>query len=349
MCGESKVDPASSATENALISVVVPVYREARNLRRLLDELTRVAGAVADVEFEFIFVNDGSPDDSLSVLKGIAAERLDCKIVDLSRNFGKEIALTAGVQYASGDAVICIDADLQHPPALIPKMVQAWREGAEVVLGVRRSSDKQALARRMGSSLFYWIMKRIAETAVVSNSTDYRLISRPVIEAFNQIGERQRMFRGLVDWLGFKRVQIEFDAPAREEGKPGYSYLKLWGLAMSSFVAHSLLPLRFVGYLGVAITVSSLLLLLWMLIAPLFNPVAFVYTPLAKVVVGNTFLIGIVLTALGVMSLYIAKIYAEVLDRPLYAVRQLINLTINEPSLERSHRNGETRRPLASH
>lgn len=329
------MDPVPNATPVPLVSVVVPVYREARNLEPLLDGLTRVAASVSATEFEIIFVNDGSPDGSLEVLKGIASRRPDCKIVDLSRNFGKEIALTAGVQYASGDAVICIDADLQHPPDLIPRMVAAWREGAEVVLGVRRSSDKQALARRLGSSLFYWIMARIAETTVVSHSTDFRLISRPVIEAFNQIGERQRMFRGLVDWLGFHRVQIEFDSPARQEGEPGYSYAKLWKLAMSSFVAHSLLPLRFVGYLGIAITLTSLIVLAWMLIAPLFNPVAFVYTPLAKVVVGNTFLIGIVLTALGVMSLYIAKIYAEVLERPLYAVRQLINFSLENVRLVR--------------
>jgi dolichol-phosphate mannosyltransferase len=308
--------------------VVVPVYREAGNVERLVDELTRATGSVSDAAFELIFVNDGSPDNSLEVLKGIAARRADCKIVDLSRNFGKEIALSAGVHYASGDAVICLDADLQHPPELIPRLVQAWRGGAEVVLGVRRSSEKQALARRVGSSVFYWLMRKIAETKVVSNSTDYRLISRPVIEAFNQIGERERMFRGLVDWLGFKRVEVEFDAPARQHGEPGYSYGKLWKLAMSSLVAHSLWPLRLVGYLGVAITVISFFLLSWMLIAPLFSPVRFVYTPLAKVVVGNTLLIGIVLTALGVMSLYIAKIYAEVLDRPLYAVRQLVNFSI---------------------
>jgi len=140
-------------------------------------------------------------------------------------------------------------------------------------------------------------------------------------------------------------VQVEFDAPARQQGKPGYSYGKLWRLAMGSLVAHSLLPLRFVGYLGVAITVVSVLLLLWMLIAPLVNPVAFVYTPLAKVVVGNTFLIGIVLTALGVMSLYIAKIYAEVLDRPLYAVRQLINFSVKARRLvPRVNQNGEASR-----
>jgi dolichol-phosphate mannosyltransferase len=323
------VDPVPNAPAIPLISVVVPVYREARNLEHLVDELTRAAGSVSAAEFELVFVNDGSPDASLDVLKAIAARRPDCKIVDLSRNFGKEIALSAGVHYASGDAVICIDADLQHPPELIPSMVQAWRDGADVVLGVRRSSERQAIARRVGSSVFYWVMGKIADTRVVSHSTDYRLISRGVIEAFNQIGERERMFRGLVDWLGFKRVQVEFDAPARQHGAPGYSYAKLWNLAMSSFVAHSLLPLRFVGYLGVAITVTSFFLLAWMLIAPLFNAARFVYTPLAKVVVGNTLLIGIVLTALGVMSLYIAKIYAEVLDRPLYAVRQLVNFSVD--------------------
>ena len=328
------MEPVPSVPATPLITVVVPVYREARCLERLVDELTRATRSVSAAQFELIFVNDGSPDNSLEVLKAIAARRPDCKIVDLSRNFGKEVALSAGVHYASGDAVICIDADLQHPPELIPRMVQAWRDGADVVLGVRRSSEKQAMARRVGSSVFYWVMGKIADTKVVSNGTDYRLISRSVIDAFNQIGERERMFRGLVDWLGFKRVQVEFDAPARQQGEPGYSYGRLWKLAMSSFVAHSLLPLRFVGYLGVAITVTSFFLLGWMLIAPVFAPTSFAYGPLAKVVVGNTFLIGIVLTALGVMSLYIAKIYAEVLDRPLYAVRQLVNFSMERVRLK---------------
>jgi len=337
------LDPVPSAPAIPLISVVVPVYREARNLEHLVEELTRATSSVSAAEFELIFVNDGSPDSSLEVLKVIAARRPDCKIVDLSRNFGKEIALTAGVHYASGDAVICIDADLQHPPELIPRMVQAWREGADVVLGVRRSSEKQAMARRVGSSVFYWIMRKIAETKVASNGTDFRLISRTVIEAFNQIGERERMFRGLVDWLGFNRAQVEFDAPARQHGEPGYSYARLWRLAMSSFVAHTLLPLRFVGYLGVAITITSFFLLSWMLIAPLFAPTSFAYGPLAKVVVGNTFLIGIVLTALGVMSLYIAKIYAEVLDRPLYAVRQLVNFSVERVRVMQQVKSDATR------
>jgi polyisoprenyl-phosphate glycosyltransferase len=336
------VDPVPAPPTVPLVSVVVPVYREAGNLQRLVDELTRVVQSVNGVQFEIIFVNDGSPDDSLRVLKGIAEKRPDCKIVDLSRNFGKEIALSAGVHYAWGDAVICIDADLQHPPGLIPAMVKAWRQGAEVVLTVRRSSAKKALARRLGGALYYWLMGKIADrNVVVSNGTDYRLISRAVIEAFNQIGERERMFRGLVDWLGFERVQLEFDAPAREQGEPGYSYARLFRLAVSSLVAHSLLPLRFVGYLGAAITAASALLLGWMLVAPIFSPARWVYTPLAKVVVGNTFLIGIVLTALGVMSLYIAKIYAEVLDRPLYAVRQLVNFSIERVRLvEQAKRGG---------
>jgi glycosyltransferase involved in cell wall biosynthesis len=328
------VDPVPSAPAVPLVSIVVPVYGEACNLQRLLEELTRVTRLVSGTEFEIIFVNDGSPDDSLLVLTRIAEKRPDCKIVDLSRNFGKEIALSAGVHYASGDAVICIDADLQHPPSLIPAMLQAWRQGAEVVLTVRRSSARKALARRLGGRVYYWLMSRIADRkVVVSNGTDYRLISRSVIEAFNQIGERDRMFRGLVDWLGFERVQLEFDAPAREQGEPGYTYARLFRLAVSSLVAHSLLPLRFVGYLGAAITAASAFLLAWMLVAPLFSPARWVYTPLAKVVVGNTLLIGIVLTALGVMSLYIAKIYAEVLDRPLYAVRQLVNFSIERVRL----------------
>jgi dolichol-phosphate mannosyltransferase len=312
------------------ITIVVPVYREARNLPRLHQRLDAVTAEVPGVEWEYLFVNDGSPDDSLEVLRGLAASDPRVKVLDFSRNFGKEIALTAGVHHADGaDAVICMDADLQHPPELIPTLCEEWQKGAEIVATVRVSIDKQPLLRRMGSHIYYWLMSRISGLDMVSQTTDYRLYDRKVVAAFRHATERERMFRGIMDWMGFRKIYVPFRADARSEGAAGYSYAKLWRLAVNSITSFSLLPLRLTGYLGVLITTGSGGLLAWMLGVYLLTDTR-MYTPLAIVVVANTFLIGIVLMAIGLVALYIGTIHTEVVNRPLYVIRERLNLESRE-------------------
>lgn len=307
------------------IAIVVPVYREARNIQRLYARLNEVTAAAPPAQWDYVFVNDGSPDDSLAILADLAERDSRVKVLDLSRNFGKEIALTAGVHNASwADAVICMDADLQHPPELIPTLVQEWQNGAEVVATIRVSIEKQPLLRRMGSLLYYWMMSRISGLDMVSQTTDYRLYDRKVVEAFCQATERERMFRGIMDWMGFRKVYVPFRADARVEGEAGYSYAKLWSLAVNSITSFSLLPLRLTGYLGVLITTLSGGLLTWMLASYLISNEPG-YTPLAIVVVANTFLIGIVLMAIGMVALYIGTIHTEVVNRPMYIVRERLN------------------------
>lgn len=304
------------------ISVVIPVYREAKNLQRLHDRLNSVTSALPDFDWSFIMVNDGSPDDSLEVLRGLAGRDERVVVLDLSRNFGKEIALTAGVHEAEhADAVICIDADLQHPPELIPQLVAQWEKGAEVVVTIRTQSEKQPLMRRLGSHGYYWVMSKISGLPMVSQTTDFRLYDKKVVAAFRHATERERMFRGIMDWMGFRRAYVRFQAGARPEGEAGYSYAKLWKLAITSITSFSLWPLRLTGYLGVLITTLSGLLLVWMLINYLVGS-ASNYTPLAIVVVANTFLIGIVLMAIGLVALYVGTIHTEVINRPLYLVRE---------------------------
>jgi len=261
----------------------------------------------------------------LDVLRGLAEADSRVHVLDLSRNFGKEIALTAGVHAAeSSDAVICIDADLQHPPELIPTLIARWREGYDVVATVRTELERQPLFKRVGSHVFYWLMRRISGVAMVSQTTDFRLYDRRVVQAFMQATERQRMFRGIMDWMGFRRVYVEFQAGARTQGEAGYSYSKLIGLAINSITAFSLWPLRLTGYLGLLITLSSGMLLLWMLGNFLLHG-RLDYTPLAMAVVANTFLIGVVLMAIGLVALYIGTIHTEVINRPLYVVRERIH------------------------
>lgn len=306
------------------IDIVIPVYKEAKNLPALLQRLDEVTATLPDFSWAYIFVNDGSPDDTLDVLTQLAQKKQAVKVIDFSRNFGKEIALTAGVHASDADAVICMDADLQHPPELIPKLVQSWQEGAEIVATVRVTIDKQPALRRMGSYLFYKIMGSLSGINMVSHNTDFRLFDKRVVQAFRQVTERNRIFRGIMDWMGFRTTYIEFHADARHEGDASYSYAGLWRLAINSITSFSLFPLRIAGYLGLAITTISGVLLSWMLIEKLVIQ-SELFTPLAIVVVANTFLIGIVLMAIGLVALYIGTIHTEVINRPLYIVRQRLN------------------------
>lgn len=313
----------------AKIAIVVPVYREAKNLALLYERLEAVTGQLPQYEWEYILVNDGSPDNSLEILHNLARRDQKFKVLDLSRNFGKEIALTAGAHEAEdADAVICMDADLQHPPELIPSLLHEWEKGAEIVATIRVSIAKQPFLRRMGSHAYYWLMSKISGLQMVSQTTDFRLYDKKVIAAFKHATERERMFRGIMDWLGFSKVYVEFKADARNDGQVGYSYLKLWHLAINSITSFSLWPLRLTGYLGVLISGASGLLLVWMLVNYLISSM-WSYTPLAMVVVANTFLIGIVLMAIGLVALYIGTIHTEVINRPLYIVRERLNFRVD--------------------
>ena len=308
-----------------IITIVLPVYREGSILECLYERLEKVTGTLPFFTWEYLFVNDGSPDHSLALLRQLARCDAKVKVIDLSRNFGKEIALTAGVHHAhSADAVICMDADLQHPPELIPKLVDEWQRGGEIVATIRTSTHKQSLLRLAGSHFYYWVMGKISSLNMVSQTTDFRLYDKKVIAAFRQATERERMFRGIMDWLGFHKVYVEFSAAARTEGVPGYSYAKLYRLAINSITSFSLWPLRLTGYLGVFITSTSGFLLIWMFGSYVLNSQA-AYTPLAIFVVANTFLIGIVLSAIGLVALYIGTIHTEVVNRPLYIVRERLN------------------------
>ena len=307
------------------ISVVIPVHCEETNLRTLYGRLKEIAHTAADLEWEYIFVNDGSSDGSLTVLVQMASEDYKVKVIDLSKNFGKEAALTAGLQACSGDATICLDADLQHPPELIPQLIEAWTLGAEVVATIRTGTDGETMMRRVGSRGYYWLMGKLTHLEMVSQTTDFRLLDKKVVNACLSLTERERMFRAIVDWVGFKKVYIEFYAAARNQGRPTYSFSKLRQLAVNSVISFSLWPLRITGYLGLLISLVSGLLLIVMLGNYLFSSEQF-FSTLGIVVVFNTLLIGTVLTSIGLVALYIGAIHAEVVNRPLFIVRETLNL-----------------------
>lgn len=308
------------------ISIVIPVYQEEKNIDPLYLRLEKVLRELPGIRWEYVFVNDGSRDGTYATLASLAERDPKVKVIDLTRNFGKEIALSAGLHAAGADAVICMDADLQHPPELIPTMIDAWRKGADVVTAVRSGIDRQPLLRRFGSFMFYRLMSRFSGVDLAPGTTDFRLLDKKVWHVFRQMTERVRMFRGLVDWMGFNTQIVYFRAEARQEGKTSFSYARLWQLAINSITSFSLLPLRLTGYLGVTITVLSGLLLARMTFVRLFNP-SLIITPLAFVVVINTFLMGIILMSIGLVALYIGTIHTEVVNRPLFVVRHRLNFS----------------------
>jgi polyisoprenyl-phosphate glycosyltransferase len=310
-----------------IISFVIPVYQEKDNLVLMYEALQNMMTGQSDqYDWDVIFVNDGSPDGSGEILEQLSQKEARCRIIELSRNFGKEIALSAGVDYAKGDAVIFLDADLQHPPDRIPDMLRCWEDGYEVVEMVRTYTEGEPWLRRLGSTLFYKILKFLSSTDILAKTTDFRLLDRKVVQELRRVEERQRMFRGIIDWLGFRKVRLDFEAPARKYGTPVYSYSKLLNLALNSFISYSSLPLKLIGVLGVGIAAISGLVLFWMTAVTLFADEYWNITPVAFIVVSNLVFTGVTLSALGLMSLYISKIYSEVQNRPLYTIRRTINI-----------------------
>jgi glycosyltransferase involved in cell wall biosynthesis len=310
----------------SLVSIVVPVFDEAQNIEPLHRALLAVTSGMDGYRWEMVFVDDGSRDDSLLVLSRLAEKHESVKVVALARNFGKEIALTAGVTYASGDAIVTMDADLQHPPELLPKLVERWRAGAEVVVATRGATARKTLLRRASSRLFAFFARALSgNERIEEGGTDYRLIDAKVRAAFVLVRERRRAYRQIVDWLGFVRETVEFDAAERHQGRSTYSLPKLWNLAIDMIVSRSSMPLRFLLYIGVLISIASVVSLAWMFLAFYYVDPKWKYTPLAQATVFNTLLIGILLTAIGVLGLYIARIHDEVLGRPLFVVRATRN------------------------
>lgn len=321
-----------------LISIIVPVYNEASNIPLLHDEIVKNVSGLP-YSFEFVFVDDGSHDNSAEAIHQLADKQKDeqLQLIELSRNFGKEAAVSAGLQAAKGDAAIILDADLQHPPKLIRNFIHKWRTGAEVVVGVKNYGKSEGWLKRMSSDLFYNLLRPISETEITPHAADYRLLDRRVINAFSEMHEHNRLTRGLIDWLGFRRDYVHFEVSPRASGERSYTFRKLLTLAINSFTAYSLLPLRvasYIGYFILALTIPGGLFLA--IDIYLFkDPLGLHVTSLGMLAVLILFLIGVVLVCMGFIALYIAHIHAEVINRPLYVIRDKLETNGNNTTEER--------------
>ena len=307
------------------ISILIPSYNEEKNILPLYEEIDKEVRKNSDkYDFEYVFVDDGSKDDTIKILEEISKKNSKVKVIELSRNFGKEVALTAGIQSVDSDALIIMDADLQHPPSLISVFIEKWEAGYEIVATQRLEINNRSFIKKIGSKLFHKLINAMSETKMVSGSNDFRLLDRVVVEELKKFTERNRLVRGLIDWMGFKKIYIEFTAPDRLHGEAVYTLQKLFELAINSLTSFSLFPLKLTGYLGVFISTTFGFLFIWML-TDKYILEQNTFSSLSFVIVANTFFVGVMLAALGLVALYIGLIHTEVVNRPLYIIRKKIN------------------------
>ncbi len=303
-----------------LIALIVPVFNESDNIKALHTEIVSVFSNLPNYDWKMVYVDDGSKDNSWEIIEGLCETDNHVHGILLSRNFSKELAMTAGLEAAGdADAVIFLDADLQHPPEKIPEFIKEWENGAETVIGIRTDVKDHSIIKKACSWAFNHIFKFLSDIEIHPKSTDFRLIDKKVVTTLSRFSERSRMLRGLIDWLGYKKSFIDFKAPPRPNGgKPTYSYKRLYQLAINSITTFSLLPLRLTGYLGALVSSLSGILLMYMLFTDIVGNQ--VYTARAYIIVFNTVLVGIMLFALGLIALYIGNIHTEVMGRPLYVI-----------------------------
>ncbi len=303
----------------AMLSVVIAAYNEAQALPGMHERLARVLDAL-DLHAQVIYVDDGSRDATWRVLCEIAAADSRVQLLRLSRNFGKELALTAGLDRAGGDAVLVLDADGQDPPELLPDFLAKWREGFDVVYGRRSSRAGESWLKRVTAGSFYRILNRLSQTSIPADTGDFRLMSRRVVEALRGLRERQRFMKGLFAWVGYPQVAIDYQREARIAGRSKFNYWRLWNFALEGITGFSTAPLRVATYLGMGTSLVAFGYGGWVIVRTLMrgDPVPGWPSMMAVVL----FLGGVQLMALGVIGEYLGRLYLEAKQRPLYLVQE---------------------------
>lgn len=303
------------------LSIVVPAYNEAEVLPAFHGRVCGVMQALGQ-SWELVLVNDGSVDATFQIMRDLGRRDPHITIVNLSRNFGKEIAVTAGLDHARGDAVIIIDADLQDPPEVIPDLVAAWRSGFDTVFAQRRRRDGESWVKRTTAHGFYRLMRRVGHIEMPPDTGDFRLISRRVVEALRQVREHHRFMKGLFAWVGFPSTRVLYDRAPRHAGRTKWNYWKLWNFALEGITSFTVMPLKCATYLGLFIGLLAAIYLFQLILRTMLfgNPVAG-YPSLMAVVL---FLGGAQLVTLGVIGEYLGRIFNETKRRPLYFVERYL-------------------------
>lgn len=302
------------------ISILIPAYNEQEVLQQLYERLVKLAGQTPEYEFEFMFVNDGSRDQTLEMVKSYAAKDPRTAYVNLSRNFGKEIAMIAGLDHVSGDATVIIDADLQDPPELIPKMLHYWEEGYDDVYARRKSRAGEGWFKKLTSEIYYKLLQKSTTIPIQQDTGDFRLLSRRCVEALRQFRETQRNAKGMFSWIGYKKKEILYDRDPRAAGETKWNYIKLTNLAIDGITSFTTAPLRISSILGVIVSFAAFIYILYLVIRTIFFGTDLAGYPSMMAVI--LFLGGIQLLSLGVMGEYIGRIFNETKSRPLYFIEE---------------------------
>jgi glycosyltransferase involved in cell wall biosynthesis len=301
------------------LSLVIPVYNEQDNLTLLYQRLCASLEPI-NTSFEIVFINDGSRDDSLHILQTLAAKDGRVCIIDLSRNFGHQVAISAGLDHAGGHGVIIMDADLQDPPEVLPEFIAKWREGYDVVYAIR-AKRKEGWLKRNLYAVFYRLLQRIANIEIPLDAGDFCIMDRRVVDELNGMPERSRFVRGLRSWIGLRQTGLAYERQSRNAGQPKYTFSRLIYLALDGLVSFSFLPLHLITLLGFGVSTLSILLAIFYAIKKLtvgLNPPGF-----ATTIVAILFLAGVQLITIGVIGEYVGRIFEEVKRRPLYIVRRI--------------------------
>ncbi|MCU6779085.1 glycosyltransferase family 2 protein [Phocaeicola fibrisolvens] len=302
------------------ISILVPCYNEEASLPMLYSELVKVMNLCDSYDWEVLFINDGSCDNTLSVIKDLRRKDMRISYVDLSRNFGKENAMLAGFDYVTGDCMVIMDADLQHPPHVILKMLEKWEEGYEDVYAKRITRGKESWIRKRASLLFYSLLQKTTRIEILQNVGDFRLLDRCCIEALKSLRESERYTKGMFCWIGFKKTSVDFEQKDRVAGKSTWNYWSLFNLAIEGITSFTTTPLRFSSILGFIIAIFSFVLMLFHFIKALIwgDPIQGFPT----LVVLILFLGGIQLLSIGILGEYLGRVFNESKHRPVYIVRE---------------------------
>ena len=307
------------------ISVIVPMYYEEKVAEECYNRLTNVLKNIKDYEYEIIVINDGSKDKTLEILEKLAQNDENLKVISFTRNFGHQAAVTAGLKYVTGDAIVIIDADMQDPPELIPEMLKLWEEGNEVIYGKRKTREGETAFKLLTAKMFYNTLNALSDVEIPKDTGDFRLVDRKVVDTINLLPEHNKFLRGLFSWVGYKQTPFEYERKERFAGKTKYSLKKMLKLASDGIISFSNKPLKIVGGLGIISIIISICILIYALLSYIFklNNLSSGWTSL---MVAITFFAGVQLLSMWIMSEYIGRIYDETKQRPQYIVDKKINL-----------------------
>ncbi len=306
--------------QKQLITALIPAYNEEECLHELYERVTKVLSSVKNYDYEILLINDGSKDNTLSILEELHEKDKHIQYINLARNYGKEIAMTAGFDYAKGDVVVILDADLQNPPELIPDMLKYYEEGYDDVYGKKQSRENETILKRFGTKIFYKVLCKLTNIDVMQNTSDFRMLSRRAVNSLKEFKEKRRYTKGIFALIGFKKKEFEYEVAPRFAGKTKWNYFNLFNLAIEGITSFSTFPLRISSLLGFIVAGGGFLYMIYLILKTIFfGEVVKGYPTLLSIIL---FLGGIQLLSLGVIGEYLGRIFDEVKERPLYIIEK---------------------------